>query len=135
MAGVQGVVEWVEGASLCTIAEWALQDAKEAPWTAIQKASECMTYAVHGRDGLAHFVFSDGSVLVSHRWGQEMFAVDPYDDASWRGYRFRMEVWGMNDQVLTALSGDAMQQMHQEAKARKRRQHRELEQQISATRQ
>lgn len=82
-----------------TMAEW-LMNFQEEPWEMLRYASRHATYFTAGSPGLAQFVFRDGTMLVSHNWGKDAFAVDPFCPSSWQGYVFRMTEMGLDGYLI-----------------------------------
>lgn len=82
-----------------TMAEW-LMNFQEEPWEMLRHASKHATYFTAGSPGLGQFVFRDGTMLVSHNWGKDAFAVDPFCPASWQGYVFRMTEMGLDGYLI-----------------------------------
>lgn len=82
------------------MAEW-LMGFQAEPWDMLRHASNYATYFTPGAPGLGQFVFRDGTMLVSHNWGQNAFAVDPSCSASWEDYVARMTEMGLAGYLLS----------------------------------
>lgn len=81
-----------------------MRDDRAPKHVVMRQACDRMLYASHGPRGLTHWVFEDGTMLVSYRWGERFLTVDPSDPASWSCYLARMEHWGLGAHLTAALN-------------------------------